>query len=77
MEAKEGELSLGIGRKKGEEDEDELAETIERSITEETRESRTESTMTTGRKLRNLYLHLDVALRSYRLIFHLLHRLFW
>jgi hypothetical protein len=48
MEAKEGELSLGIGRKRGSEEENELAEALERSISEQTRESRPESTITTG-----------------------------
>ena len=45
MEAKEGELSLGIGRKRGEEEEQELSEAMERSI-RETSQSRTGSTST-------------------------------
>ena len=46
MEAKDGELSLGIGRKRAVEERD-LTEAIERSI-RETRESRTGSVITTA-----------------------------
>ena len=49
MEAKEGELSLGIGRKRGEDDEEESTEMTETSINTETRaSSRAGSTVTTA-----------------------------
>ena len=49
MEAKEGELSLGIGRKRGDEEEAESTETTEGSVNGETRgSSRAGSTITTA-----------------------------